>query len=70
MKKHKNAELEPMPRYMKAVLAVLAIIFAAFVFLAGRYYLPNWKGGVIFLPVALLIGLLLIAAVIVRVKRR
>lgn len=69
MRKRKDAELEPMPRHVKVVLVVFTVILVALAFVAGSYYLANWKGDVIFLPVALFIGILLVAAVVSMILR-
>ncbi len=70
MKKRKAKELEPMPRTVRVSLAIFAVIFVALVFVVGEYFLANWKGNVIFLPVALFIGVLLVAAVVAQIFRK
>jgi hypothetical protein len=70
MRKRKANELEPMPRAVRIFLIAFAFIFVALVLLAGKFYLPNWKGNIIFLPVALFTGLLLVAAIVAQISRR
>jgi hypothetical protein len=70
MSKRKDTELEPMPRTVRIWLVVFAVIFVVLVLVAGKYFLANWKGNAVFLPVALFIGLLLVAAVISQVFRK
>ena len=70
MRKRSTNELEPMPRTVRVFLIAFALILVALVLIAGKFYLPNWKGNIIFLPVALFIGLLLVAAVVAQMFRR
>lgn len=63
MKKSKSERLEPLPRVAYVVIAVMGAILLVLVLVAGRFYLANWRGDAVFLPVALFLGLLLIAAV-------
>ena len=71
MRKHKAKEPEPMPPKVRVFVAVFALIFVALVLVAGKFYLPNWRGGdAVFLPVALFIGVLLVAAVVTQIFRR
>jgi len=69
MRKLKAKETEPLPRSMKVGLAMFALVFVALLFVGSKYYLANWKGDAIFLPVALFIGLLLVAAFIALAAR-
>jgi hypothetical protein len=41
----------------------MAVVLIGWVFAGGKYYLGHWRGDTLFLPVALFVGLLLIAAV-------
>ena len=69
-KRKASQQLEPMPRVGRLVIGILAVIFVVLVLVAGKFYLPNWRGNFVFLPVALFIGFLLIAAVLVRMFRK
>ena len=66
MKRRKSQQIEPLPRSPFFVIAVLALVFAGLVLIGGRFYLANWRGNIVFLPFVLFLGLLLIAAVVVR----
>jgi hypothetical protein len=66
MKRRKSQQIEPLPRSAFFVIAVLALVFAGLVLIGGRFYLANWRGNIVFLPFVLFLGLLLIAAVVVR----
>jgi hypothetical protein len=70
MKGRKPRELEPLPRSVLWIIGALATILAGSVLLGGKFYLANWRGDAVFLPVAILIGLLLIAAAITRFFRK
>lgn len=63
MKKSKSEKLEPLPRVAYFVIGVLGAILFVLVLVGGKFYLGNWRGDALFLPVALFLGLLLIAAV-------
>jgi len=65
MKKRKAEELEPLPRTTFIVVGLMAVVLIGLVFAGGKYYLGNWRGDTLFLPVALFLGLQLIAAVLV-----
>jgi hypothetical protein len=65
MSNRKHEKLEPLPRSTFIVVALMAVVFLGAVFAGGKYYLGNWRGDMLFLPVALFLGLLLIAAVVV-----
>jgi hypothetical protein len=43
----------------------MAAVLIGLVLAGGKYYLGNWRGDMLFLPVALFMGLLLISAVLV-----
>ena len=65
MKRRKSQELEPLPRSAFFIIVVLAMVLVCLVLVGGKLYLANWRGNnMVFLPVALFLGLLLIAAVI------
>ena len=55
----------PLPRTTFIVVGLMAVVLIGLVFAGGKYYLGNWRGDTVFLPVALFLGLLLIAAVLV-----
>jgi hypothetical protein len=63
MSKRKPEKLEPLPRTAFIVVGLVLAVLIGLVFLGGKYYLGNWRGDMLFLPVALFLGLLLIAAV-------
>jgi hypothetical protein len=69
MRKRKETELEQMPRAVRIWLVALAVIFVFLVLVVGKYFLANWRANMVFLPVVLFIGLLLIAAVVVQLFR-
>jgi hypothetical protein len=46
--------------FLRRVVVLIGLVLAG-----GRYYLGNWRGDMLFLPVALFLGLLLIAALLV-----
>lgn len=48
----------------------MAVVLVGLVVLGGRFYLANWHGDIVFLPVVLLLGLLLVAAVFHRFFRK
>jgi len=64
MKGRKSQQVEPLPRWAFFIIAVLAVVLVGLVLVGGKFYLANWRGNFVFLPVALFLGLLLIAAVI------
>jgi len=66
MKGRKSRELKPLPRSAFFVIGVLTMVLVGLVLVGGKFYLANWRGNTVFLPVALFLGLLLGAAVIVR----
>jgi hypothetical protein len=66
MKRRKSHELEPLPRSAFFIIGVLAMVLVGLVLVGGRFYLANWRGNTVFLPVALFLGLLLFVAVIIR----
>jgi len=70
MRQRKSKKPEPMPRAVLIFLVALAFILAALVLITGKFYLPNWKGNIIFLPVAIFIGFLLVAAAVARIVRK
>jgi len=70
MRKRKDTELEPMPRTIRIWLAVFAVIFVGLVLVAGKYFLANWRADAVFLPVALFIGVLLVAGLVARLFRK
>jgi hypothetical protein len=65
MKKRKHEELEPLPRTTFIVVGLMAVVLIGLVFAGGKYYLGNWRGDTLFLPVAVFLGPLLIAAALV-----
>jgi hypothetical protein len=65
MNNRKPEKLEPLPRTTFIVVGLMAVVLIGLVFAGGKYYLGNWRGDMLFLPVALFLGLLLIAAVLV-----
>jgi uncharacterized protein (DUF983 family) len=58
--------LEPLPKSAFFIIAVLGMVLVGLVLVGGRFYLANWRGNTVFLPVALFLGLLLVASVIIR----
>jgi hypothetical protein len=48
----------------------MATVLIGLVLVGGKFYLGNWRGDMLFLPVALFMGLLLIAAVLVHFFKR
>jgi hypothetical protein len=66
MKRRKSHELEPLPRSAFFIIGILATVLVGLVLAGGKFYLANWRGNTVFLPVALFLGLLLVAAVIIR----
>ena len=42
------------------------MVLVGLVLVGGRFYVANWRGNTVFLPVALFLGLLLVTAVIIR----
>ena len=70
MGKRRVKELGPMPKTVRTAIVVLGLVFIGLVLVASKFYLPNWRGDTVFLPVALLIAILLIAAVIVQLLRK
>jgi hypothetical protein len=70
MKRRKSHDLEPLPRSAFFIIGILAMILVGLVLVGGRFYLANWRGNVVFLPVALFLGLLLIAAVVIRFRKK
>jgi hypothetical protein len=65
MNKRKPEKLEPLFRTTFIVVGLMAVVLIGLVVAGGRYYLGNWRGDMLFLPVALFLGLLLIAALLV-----
>ena len=65
MNKRKPEKLEPLPRSTFIVVGFMAVVLLGFVLAGGKYYLGNWRGDMLFLPVALFLGLVLVAAVLV-----
>lgn len=65
MIKRKHEKLEPLPRTTLIVVGLMAAVLIGLVLVGGKYYLGNWRGDMLFLPVALFMGLLLIAAVMI-----
>ena len=65
MNNRKPEKLEPLPRTTSIVVGLMAVVLIGLVLAGGKYYLGNWHGDMLFLPVALFLGLLLIAAVLV-----
>jgi uncharacterized protein (DUF983 family) len=70
MKRRKSQELEPLPRSAFFIIDVLGMVLVGLVLVGGKFYLASWRGNMVFLPVALSLGLLLIAAVIIRVFKK
>lgn len=70
MKQRKSHQIEPLPRSAFFVIAILAFVFVGLVLIGGHFYLPNWRGDIVFLPVVLFLGLLLVAAVVVRLFKK
>ena len=66
MSKRKPEKLEPLPRTTFIVVGLVLVVLVGLAFVGGKYYLGNWRDDMLFLPVALFLGLLLIAAVSVR----
>ena len=70
MKKRRSQQIEPLPRSAFFLIAIFALVFAGLVLIGGRFYLPHWRGNVVFLPVVLFLGLLLVAALVVRLLKK
>jgi uncharacterized protein (DUF983 family) len=70
MKRRKSQELEPLPRSAFFIIVVLGMVLVGLVLVGGKFYLANWRGNMVFLPVVLFLGLLLIAAVIIRFSKK
>lgn len=66
MRKRRVKELGLMPKAVRIGSVVLGLVFSGLILVAGKFYLPNWRGETVFLPVALFIAVLLIAAVLVQ----
>jgi len=66
MKRRKSHALEPLPRSAFFIIGVLALVLVGLVLAGGRFYVANWRGNTLFLPIALFLGLLLVTAVIIR----
>ena len=64
--KRRVKELGQMPKAVRMGIVVLGLVFSGLILAAGKFYLPNWRGNTVFLPVALFIALLVIAAVLVQ----
>ena len=58
--------MEPLPRSAFFIIGVLALVLVGLVLVGGRFYVANWRGNTVFLPVALFLGLLLVTAVTIR----
>jgi hypothetical protein len=70
MKRRKSEQVEPLPRSAALTIAVLVVVLVGFVLVSGKFYLANWRGDIVFLPVALFLGLLLVVAVVRRFFRK
>jgi hypothetical protein len=70
MRKRRIKELGPMPTAVRMGIVVLALVFIGLIVIAGKFYLPNWRGDTVFLPVALFIAVLLLAAVLVQLFKK
>ncbi|HKW33581.1 MAG TPA: hypothetical protein VJN92_11295 [Candidatus Acidoferrum sp.] len=58
--------MEPLPRSASVIIGAMAIVFVGLVLASGKFYLAHWRGNVVFLPVVVFIGLLLITAVFIQ----
>jgi len=70
MKRRKSERVEPLPRSAAFTIVVLVVVLVGFVLVSGKFYLANWRGDIVFVPVALLLGLLLVLAVVRRFFRK
>jgi hypothetical protein len=70
MGKPRIKELGPMPKAVRTGIVVLGLVFLGLTLVAGKFYLPNWRGDTVFLPVALLVAVLLVAAVLVQLFKK
>ena len=70
MKKRRSWEIGPLPRWAPFVVAMLTLVFVVLVLIGGRFYLATWRGDIVFLPTVLFLGLLLVAAVVVRLFKK
>jgi hypothetical protein len=50
MKRRKSQELEPLPRSAFFIIVVLAMALVGLVLVGGKFYLANWRGNMVFLP--------------------
>jgi len=55
-----------MPKAVRAGIVVLGLVFLGLFFVAGKFYLFNGRGDTVFLPVALFVAALLVAAVLLQ----
>jgi hypothetical protein len=69
MKRGESEQVEPLPRPAVFIVAGL-VVLVGFVLVGGKLYLANWRGDMLFLPVALFLGFLLVAAVVRRFFRK
>lgn len=70
MGKRRVKELGQMPEAVRIGIVVLGLVFIGLILVAGKFYLRNWRGDTVFLPVALFIAVLLIAAVLVQLFKK
>ena len=70
MGKPRIKQLGPMPKAVRTGIVVLGLVFLGLILVAGKFYLPNWRGDTVFLPVALFVAVLLVAAVLVQLFKK
>jgi len=70
IRKAKHEVVEPMPRSGRVVIGVAVLCVVALAVVAGKFYLANWRGEMVFLPFALFLGVVLIAALFARFFRK
>lgn len=58
MNKRKPEKLEPLPRTTFIVVGLMAVVLIGLALAGGKYYLGNWRGDMLFLPVALFLATL------------